>query len=92
MPGPRLSPELAPVIESTELGRSLPRLVASATARRTSFLSSIWLVPTGVLISKVGMPVSWQMAPSPLAARSMFCAMMPSAWDERVEAGSSAIA
>ena len=32
VPGPRLSPELRPVIESTELGRSLPRRVASATA------------------------------------------------------------
>ena len=34
VPGPRLSPELSPVIESTEFGRSLPRLVASATASR----------------------------------------------------------
>ena len=34
--------------------------------------------------SKVGMPVSWQIAPSPSAARSMFCAMIVSACDERV--------
>ena len=34
VPGPRLSPEFLPVIESTELGRSLPRRVASATASR----------------------------------------------------------
>ena len=27
------------------------------------------------------MPVSWQMAPSPSAARSMFCAMIVSACD-----------
>ena len=32
VPGPRLSPEFSPVIESTEFGRSLPRRVASATA------------------------------------------------------------
>ena len=79
MPGPRLSPEFSPVIESTEFGRSLPRRVASATASRITFFIAIWLTPTGVLISKVGMPVSWQIAPSPLAARSMFCAMIVSA-------------
>ena len=38
VPGPRLSPEFAPVIESTELGRSLPRFVASAMASRISRL------------------------------------------------------
>jgi hypothetical protein len=32
VPGPRLLPEFSPVIESTDLGRSLPRRVASATA------------------------------------------------------------
>ena len=32
VPGPRLLPLFSPVSESTELGRSLPRLVASATA------------------------------------------------------------
>ena len=30
VPGPRLLPEFSPVSESTEFGRSLPRLVASA--------------------------------------------------------------
>ena len=29
------------------------------------------------------MPVSWQMAPSVSTARSMFCAMIVSAWDAR---------
>ena len=56
--GPRLSPELVPVIESTELGRSLPRLVASATASRICCRIQIWFTPTGVFTSKVGMPVS----------------------------------
>ena len=65
MPGPRLLPEFSPVRESTEFGRSLPRLVASATAALICCFIQIWLAPTGVLISKVGMPVSWQMAPSP---------------------------
>ena len=64
VPGPRLSPLFLPVIESTELGRSLPRLVASATASRVCLRMAIWFTPTGVLISKVGMPVSWQIAPS----------------------------
>jgi len=41
MPGPTLSPEFAPVIESTELGRSLPRRVASATASRIDCSSRI---------------------------------------------------
>ncbi len=68
VPGPRLLPEFSPVSESTELGRSLPRLVASATASRICFFITIWLAPTGVFTSKVGMPVSWQMAPSPSAA------------------------
>jgi hypothetical protein len=34
VPGPRLSPEFSPVIESTEFGRSFPRRVASAMAAR----------------------------------------------------------
>ena len=34
VPGPRLSPEFFPVIESTEFGLSLPRSVASAIASR----------------------------------------------------------
>ena len=76
MPGPMLLPEFSPVRESTELGRSLPRFVASATASRIFFFSSIWFTPTGVFTSKVGMPVSWQMAPSPSAAKSMFWPMM----------------
>ncbi len=84
VPGPRLLPEFSPVTESTELGRSLPRRVASAIASRICFFSSIWLTPTGVLTSKVGMPVSWQMAPSSPAARSTFWAMIASAWDDCV--------
>ena len=76
------------MIESTEFGRSLPRRVASATASRICCRIQIWLAPTGVLTSKVGMPVSWQMAPSLSTARSMFCAMIVSACDERVPSGS----
>jgi hypothetical protein len=33
------------------------------------------------------MPVSWQIAPSSSDARSMFCAMIVSACDERVSGG-----
>ena len=76
VPGPRLSPLFLPVIESTELGRNLPRRVASATASRIVFFIQIWFTPTGTLTSKVSMPVSWQMAPSLSAAMSMFSAMM----------------
>src|SRR6266513_5119443 len=43
----------------------------------------------GTLISNVGMPVSWQIAPSTSTARSMFCAMIVSACDARVPAGSA---
>ena len=68
VPGPRLFPELSPVSESTEFGRSFPRLVASATASLIRAFIQIWLAPTGVFTSKVGMPVSWQIAPSPDAA------------------------
>ena len=39
----------------------------------------IWFAPTGTWTSKVGIPVSWQIAPSWSTARSMFCAMMASA-------------
>ena len=88
VPGPTLSPEFSPVIESTELGRSFPRRVASAIASRICFLMTSWFAPTGVLTSNVGMPVSWQMAPSSLAARSMFCAMIASAWLDCVATGS----
>ena len=77
------------MIESTEFGRSLPRRVASATASRICCRIQIWLAPTGALTSKVGMPVSWQMAPSPSTARSMFCAMIVSAWPDRVPSGSA---
>ena len=80
------------MIESTEFGRSLPRRVASATASRICFFISIWLAPTGVFTSKVGMPVSWQIAPSQSAAWSMFCAMIESACADWVPADSSAIA
>ena len=34
VPGPRLSPEFSPVIESTEFGLNLPSRVALATASR----------------------------------------------------------
>src|SRR5262249_42096696 len=88
VPGPVLSPEFLPVIESTEFGRSLPRRVASATASRICCRIQIWLAPTGAWTSKVGMPVSWQIAPSLSTARSMFCAMIVSACDERVPSGS----
>ena len=89
VPGPRLSPEFVPVIESTEFGRSLPRRVASAIADRICWRIQIWFAPTGACTSKVGMPVSWQIAPSLSTARSMFCAMIVSACDDRVAAGSS---
>ena len=88
VPGPRLLPEFLPVIESTEFGRSLPRLVASASASWICFFIQIWFAPTGVLISKVGMPVSWQIGPSQDSAWSMFCAMTVSAWFDREPAGS----
>src|SRR5712691_8225337 len=88
VPGPRLSPEFVPVIESTEFGRSFPRRVASATASRICCRIQIWFAPTGTRSSKVGMPVSWQMAPSLSTARSMFCAIIVSACDDRVPAGS----
>ncbi len=88
VPGPRLLPLFSPVSESTELGRSLPRLVAAATAAFTCSFNQIWFTPTGVLISKVGMPVSWQMAPSTSAAWSMFWPMMASACAARVPGSS----
>ena len=83
VPGPRLSPEFSPVSESTEFGRSLPRFVASATASRIVLRMAIWLVPTGTWTSKVGMPVSWQIAPCTSQAWSMFSAMMASDCDAR---------
>ncbi len=92
MPGPRLSPEFSPVIESTEFGRSLPRRVASATASRTCCFIQIWLTPTGPVTSNVGMPVSWQIAPSLFAARSMLVAMIFNACAERVPSGSPSMA
>ncbi len=58
VPGPRLLPLFFPVIESTELGRSLPSLVASASAARIFSPIAIWFAPTGALISNVGQPVS----------------------------------
>src|SRR6266404_910392 len=92
VPGPRLSPEFAPVIESTELGRSLPRRVASAMASWILRFITIWFAPTGVLMSKVGMPVSWQIGPSLSHAMSMFVAMTASAVPARVAGLSSATA
>ena len=87
-PGPRLLPEFLPVTESTEFGRSLPRRVASAMASRICCTIQIWLAPIGTLISNVGRPVSWQIAPSPSAAWSMFSAMIVSACADWVPAGS----
>ncbi len=92
VPGPRLVPEFSPVIESTELGRSLLRFVASATASRICRRISTWLAPIGTWTSKVGMPVSWQMAPSQSSARSMFSAMIASAWPDWVAESSCPIA
>ena len=92
VPGPRLLPLFLPVIESTELGRSLPSLVASASAARIFSRIAIWFAPTGTLISNVGQPVSWQIGPTPSQARSMFSAMMASAWALRVPASSRSIA
>ena len=89
VPGPRLSPEFLPVMESTELGRSLPRRVASAIGFANLLAHPDLIGAHGHLISKVGMPVSWQMAPSVSTARSMFCAMIVSACDDRVPAGSA---
>ena len=88
VPGPRLLPLFSPVSESTELGRSLPRLVASTMASLICFFSRIWFTPTGVFTSNVGMPVSWQMAPSTSTAWSMFWPMMLSAWPARESASS----
>src|SRR5882762_5050193 len=51
VPGPRLSPEFVPVIESTEFGRSFPRRVASATASRICCRIQIWFAPTGTRTS-----------------------------------------
>ena len=45
---PRLLPLFFPVSESTELGRSLPKRVASATAAWMACLMRIWFTPTGV--------------------------------------------
>ena len=92
VPGPRLSPEFWPVMESTEFGRSIPRRVASATASRICWRIQIWFAPTGACTSNVGMPVSWQMGPSSAAAWSMFCAMIVNACAERVPPGSAVMA
>ena len=80
------------MIESTEFGPQLAAPVASATASRICCRIQIWFAPTGTFTSKVGMPVSWQIAPSPSAAWSMFCAMIVSACAERVPSGSASMA
>ena len=87
-PGPRLFPEFLPVTESTEFGRSLPRRVASAMASRICCAIHISFAPIGTLISKVGRPVSWQIAPSQSAAWSMFSAMIVRACEAWVPGGS----
>src|SRR3954453_15884483 len=86
---PRLFPLFFPVIESTELGRSLPRRVASATASRIAWRRRIWLTPTGVCTKNVGIPVSWQIGPSSSTAMSTFDRMMSSACDACVPGVSS---
>src|SRR5512135_239380 len=43
VPAPRLSPLFLPVIESTELGRSFPCRVASATASKIDCFIASWL-------------------------------------------------
>ena len=48
-------------------------------ASRTSRFIASWSAPTGVLISKVGMPVSWQIGASPSQAMSMLLAITESA-------------
>ena len=89
---PRLLPLFFPVIESTELGRSLPRRVASATASTIALRMRIWLTPTGVCTKNVGMPVSWQMGPSSSTAMSTFERMMSSACEDCVDGVSAAAA
>ena len=69
-------PLFLPVSESTELGRSLPRRVASATASQAALRIAIWFTPTGVWMKNVGMPVSWQIGASPSRAMSMLAAMI----------------
>src|ERR1035437_6028241 len=81
---PRLLPLFFPVMESTEFGRSLPSRVASATAWWIALRMTIWFTPTGVWTTNVGIPVSWQMAPSSSAAMSMFDRMMSSACEDCV--------
>ena len=89
---PMLLPVFLPVMESTEFGRSLPRLVASAIASRMRSAIHIWSAPRGTWISKVGIPVSWQMAPSPSAAWSMLSAIMDMACPACVSVGSASSA
>src|ERR1035437_6338088 len=81
---PRLLPLFFPVTESTELGRSLPSRVASAMASRMAFPMRIWFMPTGVWITKVGMPVSWQTGPVSSTAISMFERIMSNACEDCV--------
>src|SRR6202034_3378946 len=52
----------------------------------------IWLTPTGVCTTNVGMPVSWQMGPSSSWAISIFEAIMFSAWDDWVPGVSAEMA
>ena len=80
------------MIESTEFGRSLPSLVASATALRISSAIHSWSEPRGRWISKNGIPVSWQMGPSTPAAWSMLTPIIESACPDRVSGGSRSVA
>src|SRR5579862_9031178 len=89
---PRLLPLFFPVSESTELGRSFPSRVASATASLIAFLMRIWFTPTGVWTINVGMPVSWQIGPESSTAMSMLDKIMSNAWEDCVSGVSSVAA
>src|ERR1035441_5560087 len=70
--------------QDTELGRSLPVRVASAMAPWIASLMRIWLTPTGVCTTNVGIPVSWQIGPSSSTAISTLDRMMSSACEDCV--------
>ena len=89
---PRLLPLFLPVSESTELGRSLPRRVASATASRIALRIAIWLTPGGVWMTNVGMPVSWQTGAPSSHAISALRSITSSACEDCVPGVSAAAA
>ena len=77
---PRLLPLFLPVMRIHRIG---PQFAAAAwpppRLRGWPSRCAIWLTPTGVWTTNVGMPVSWQMGPSSSCAMSMFERMMSSA-------------